>query len=195
MSVPSQVVFWCFNIIGLKLLPVKAAYSSSIKDTEDITGVYSSFGVSNAIDNNPGTAFQTSDDYEINPWLQVELEKISTIYQVIIVSRKNWWISSMRNAEVRVGFTRFDDMTNGRELLVWLAVTGNENLCNTHDGPEQDGEQITINCNKPITGQLVSVQLIQSILQRSKLQTIHGFTSLSLNEIMIYGHSGKCLCF
>ena len=171
---------------------MKAAYSSSIKDTEDITGVYSSFGVSNAIDNNPGTAFQTSDDYEINPWLQVELEKVSTIYQVIILSRKNWWVANMRNAQVRVGFTEFSEFTNLNLLrLLTMNPLPYIKLCAVEERPEQDGDEIKMNCHKPITGRYVSVQLVQSVLtDKGQPESIREFASLSLNEIMIYGHAG-----
>ena len=155
------------RFIGIELLVVKSADSSSVHHSGN-------FGPDKAIDNNIETTFHSAihPTEEVNPWLQIELENVSTVHQVIVHNRKIEG-SRMKNVAVRVGLSKF---TKGMEVK-------NDEICATYQGPGRDGEKIIINCLKAMKGQYVSIHMMEN---RPAV--------LNLNEIMIYGNIGKWLC-
>ena len=130
------------------------------------------FGPDKAVDNDMETMFHNANHptEEMNPWLQIELEYISTVNQVILHNRRDCCGNRMKDVALRVGLKKF---TKGMEVK-------NDEICATYQGPGSDGEKIIINCLRAMKGQYVSIHLMQNTP-----------TILNLNEIMIYGHAGK----
>ena len=124
-----------------------------------------------AIDNDIETTFHSlTSPKDLNPWLQIELEYVANVNHVIIHNRKSCCGERMKNVALRVGLTKF---TKGMEVK-------NDEICATYEGPGSDGEKIIINCSSEMKGQYLSIHLMQNTP-----------AILNLNEIMIYGHSGK----
>ena len=126
----------------------------------------------NAIDNDIETMFHSARS-EINPWLQIELEYVSIVNQVIIHNRRDCCGNRMWKVALRVGLTKF---IKGMEVK-------NDEICATYQGPGTDGEIIMINCSRAMKGHYISIHLMQDTA-----------AILNLNEVMIYGHTGKKLC-
>ena len=149
------------------MLALKSADSSSLHPSGN-------FNPDKAIDNDIETTFHsissTKSPGEINPWLQIELEHVANVNHVIIHNRKNCCGERMKNVALRVGLTKF---TKGMELQ-------NDETCAIYDGPGSDGEMIIISCSREMKGQYVSIHRMENTP-----------AILNLNEIMIYGHSGK----
>ena len=146
---------------------MKEAFASSFYSEYD---GHREYHENNAIDGKRYTTFASKG--ELNPWLQVEFKEIAVVTRVTIFNRFDCCWERTKNLQVRVGYTKFIKGVNT------LHLTANV-LCATYQGPGTRGEEIALDCKRPITGQYVSVQLMQE-----------STAALNFGEIQISGSPG-----
>ena len=159
---------------NLKPAPIKkASIKKAFASSQHASG---KFGPGNAIDGKTSTFFNSNDGIKPwlgfpYPWLQVELENTGLITRIVIVNRQDCCWFRTKKLQVRVGPSKIETTTDGKAEQ---PITENT-LCGEYEGPGSKEEEIKIDCQKPIEGKYVTLQLM-----------IDSKTVMNVAEVKVY---------
>ena len=149
-------------------MTVKYPHASSIQS--------SSYDASKAIDGNRATYFSSNHNSEMNPWLQLYV--VNWRLGITRVSIFHWQECCGKTAKklrVMVGHLPFKKGGDNK-----IDIKRFNKICATYESPENDVEEISLDCKEPLEGRYVTIIL----MQESK-------TVLNLAEVEIYGPQCK----
>ena len=107
----------------------------------------------NMIDSNVDTFYHSLDPQKLL-WVQLELSTIQNVTK-IYVSNPKTGVGRFVNVTVRVGNKKV--LTEDNKEKQQKDIFQNE-ICNTFQGPGENGEIMRIYCKNPISGKFVTIQ-------------------------------------
>ena len=152
--------FHIFLSIGLQVLHILKATAMNER---------SNLPASNLIDGNPRKIYHTTGSWAKQPWVQLELQPGFTVHRVIIKNRISCCGNRLRDLEVRVGNV---EVTKQNQQGL-----SSNSLCNTWNGPGQNGEIVDIECSQAITGKYITIQI----------KTKRGVRAMNIGEVEALG--------
>ena len=160
------------------MLPPLAGKRFKIKKTNAVD-YYKGYEPENAVDRNYDTKYDSGDQGNAWPWLEVQLANKGLVQDVRMVTdhyrrikNAHYCGGELMNAEVRVGESRVP--LNHRGPII--REHHGKYLCGRYEGSAWDGTAVRISCGEPLYGEYVTVQLMDPL----------NTARLSLQEIEIY---------
>ena len=150
MNLVLNLVFKLSIGIEKAKVEIKNATASTVGDSND---------PNNMIDSDPNT-FHSSQYKKDSPnlgWVQLELTTIQNITKIYITTRKDRF--KFKNVTVRAGNQKI--FANDSRAQQKSDILKNK-LCNTFHGPVKNGEIMKIYCKTPISGTVVTIQILDN---------------------------------